>query len=70
MHNNNMIETIHNLDALIAAARIHPTESLIQKIIDKELDYNGNHCGPGFSAFIWRKVFHISEQDTALTILN
>ena len=55
-----MIETTHNLDALIAAARIHPTESLIQKIIDKGLDYNGNACESDFSAFIWRKVFKSS----------
>lgn len=57
--NENMIENSHDLDALIRAARIHPTESIVQKIIDKELDYNGNHCEPAFCAFIWRKVFHL-----------
>jgi len=65
-----MIHDHINLDALIAAAKIHPTESLIQKIIDKELDYNGNHCEPDFSAYIWRKIFHINSQDTVSTTLN
>ncbi len=70
MFNPDIIENYHNLDALIAAAKIHPTEHLIQKIIDKELDYNGNHCEPAFSAFLWRKVFHINSQDTAQATLN
>jgi len=57
--NKDIIETSHDFDALIRAAKIHPTESIVQKIIDKELDYNGNHCEPAFCAFIWRKVFHV-----------
>ena len=58
-NNENIIETSHDLDALIRAVKIHPTESMVQKIIDKEIDCNGNHCEPAFCAFIWRKVFHV-----------
>lgn len=65
-----MIHDHINLDALIAAAKIHPTEDLIQKIIDKNLDPNGNYCEPAFCAFIWRKVFHIKQQDTVSPTLN
>jgi len=60
MFNKDLIETSHNLDALISAAKIHPTESLIQKIIDKNIDPNGNYCEPAFCAFIWRKAFKSS----------
>ena len=57
--NNDIIETSHNLDALIAAAKINPTESIVQKLIDKHIDPAGNHCEPAFCAFIWRKAFHV-----------
>lgn len=70
MFNSNIIETTHNLDSLIAAAKIHPTEQIIQKIIDKNIDPNGNYCETAFCAFLWRKAFHISSPDTVSTTLN
>lgn len=70
MFNQNVIETSHNLDALIAAAKIHPTENIIQELIDKKIDPNGNYCETQFCAFLWRKAVHINEPDTALAIQN
>jgi len=58
--NANIIETSHDLDALVRTARINPTENLIQKIIDKGLDYNANYVGTAESAYLWRKIFHIA----------
>lgn len=45
-----------NLDSLIEAFRLHPTECLRQKLIDLEVDYNGNYVGFGDANYIWHKV--------------
>lgn len=56
MINENIIHDHHEIDSLIAAAKICPTESIVQNLIDKHIDPNGNHCEPAFCAFIWRKA--------------
>lgn len=54
-----IIHTTHDIDALIRSAKSdHATEDMIQRIIDLELDYNGNFVGsPQESAYIWRKCY-------------
>ena len=54
--NTDLIETSHDIDSLISAAKLHPTESLIQNLIDKHIDPNGNDCQPQFCAYLWRKA--------------
>jgi len=52
--NKDIIHDRHEIDSLIEAARLHPTESIIQKLIDLGLDYRGNYVGIAESAYIWR----------------
>lgn len=54
--NPNIIETSHDLDALIRAAKIHPTEGIIQKLIDLEIDGNGNHIGFAAATHYWHQA--------------
>lgn len=56
MFNNNIIETNHDLDALIRAAKTTPTECIRDKLIEREIDYNGNFVGFDAANHIWRKV--------------
>jgi len=56
MINPNIIHDHHDLDALIRAAHTRPTEDLIQRIIDRGLDYRGNYVGQVHAAYIWRKA--------------
>jgi len=51
-----IIHDYHDIDGLIRAAKLHPTESLIQKLIDKHIDPTGNDCQPQFCAYLWRKA--------------
>ena len=70
MFNSQIIHDHHDIDALLSAAKIHPTENIIQGLIDKKIDPNGNYCEPQFCAFLWRKAVHINSTDTALAIQN
>jgi len=45
-----------NLDALIEAFRLHPTEYLRQKLIDLEIDYLGNYVGFQEANYLWHKI--------------
>lgn len=54
--NSDIVETNHNIDSLIAAFRLHPTESLRQKLIDLEIDYQGNYVGFDEANYIWHKI--------------
>lgn len=56
MFNPNMIETTHNLDALIKAAQLHPTEAIRDCLIEKEIDNHGNFVGFAEAAYIWHKL--------------
>lgn len=49
-----------NLDALIEAAKQHPTPDLIQKLIDLELDYNGNWVGHAMATYLWHKLLPVA----------
>ena len=54
--NHNIIETSHDIDALIRIARVHPSERLRDKLIDLEIDSNGTYVGYAESNYIWRKI--------------
>jgi len=54
--NYDMIETTHNLDALIKAAQRHPTPEIRDKLIEKEIDVHGNHIGYGAALALWYKL--------------
>lgn len=68
--NENIIHDHHEIDSLIAAAKALPTESIIQNLIDKHIDPNGNNCQPQFCAFLWRKAVYINKPDNVLTTQN
>jgi len=52
--NKDIIHDHHEIDSLIEAARLQPTETIIQKLIDLGLDYRGNYVGIAEAAYIWR----------------
>jgi len=54
--NTNIIETNHDLDALIRIAHVHPSERLRDKLIDCEIDDHGNFVGFALSNKIWHDV--------------
>ena len=54
--NTDIIHTHHDLDALIAAARLHPTQDIIERLIDLEIDYHGNAVGFDQANYVWRKA--------------
>ena len=56
MFNHDMINDHHDLDALIRAAQRHPTPEIRDKLIEKEIDYNGIHVGFDTANRIWRKL--------------
>ncbi len=51
--NTDMTENWHDLDALIKAARIHPTAAIRQRLIDAEIDYNGRFVGYALAVKCW-----------------
>ena len=56
MFNQNLIETTKDIDALIRIAHIHPSERLREKLIDSEVDQNGNHIEPALAAYVWNRL--------------
>jgi len=56
MFNPNVIETNHDIDALIRIAHIHPSERLREKLIDVQVDQNGNHIEPALAAYVWNQL--------------
>lgn len=54
--NTDIIETTHNLDALVRAARLHPTETIRDKLIEAEIDGFGRHIGFGAAMHYWHSV--------------
>lgn len=56
MFNPDKLHDSHHLDSLVAAARLHPTPELIQKLVDLELDTRGNWVGFDQANFIWHKA--------------
>ncbi len=54
--NANIIETSHDLDALIRIAHVHPSERLRDKLIECEIDDHGNHVGYAMSNYIWHSA--------------
>lgn len=56
----NIIETTHDLDALIRAARHCPTENIIERLIDAEIDYHGRWVGFDAANSLWHKVIPCS----------
>lgn len=56
MFNPNIVETTHDIDALIRIAQTHPSERLREKLIEVEVDQNGNHIEPALAAYVWNKL--------------
>lgn len=56
MFNPDVIETVHDLDALIRAAKLKPTENIIQALIDAELDGNGRFVGFDAANRYWHEA--------------
>jgi len=58
--NTNIIETNHDLDALIRIAHVHPSERLRDKLIECEIDAHGSHVGFAAANYIWHVLMPIS----------
>ena len=56
MQNQKVIIGSHDVEALLRSARKHPTETLIQKIIDMGIDCNGNAASMQQAALSWRSA--------------
>lgn len=56
MFNPNVIETTHDIDALIRIAQTHPSERLREKLIEVEVDHLGNHVDYSVANYIWHKL--------------
>lgn len=54
--NTDIIHDHHNLDSLIAAASLHPTETIRDKLIEAEIDGFGRHIGFGAAMHYWYSV--------------
>lgn len=48
-----MINDHKDIDALIRAAAIHPTEQIRDKLIDMHVDNHGNAISPQLSNHLW-----------------
>lgn len=56
MFNPDIVETTHDIDALIRIAHTHPSERLREKLIEVEVDQYGNHIEPALAAYVWNKL--------------
>ena len=54
--NHDIIETSHDIDALIRIAQVHPSERLRDKLIEVEVDHVGNHVDYAIANYIWHKL--------------
>ena len=56
MVNQNMLHDHHDLDALIRAALLHPTEQIKEKLIEAGIDNHGDFVGYAVSQWVWDKL--------------
>ena len=56
MFNPDKLHDHHDIDALIRAAKATPTENMIQKLIDLEVDTNGLWVGFDQANRVWHQA--------------
>jgi len=56
MFNQDIVETFHDIDALISIAKTRPSARLRDKLIELEVDHVGNHVDYSLSVFVWNKL--------------
>ena len=54
--NTDIIETTHDIDALIRIAHTNPSVRLRDKLISLEVDIYGTYVGYAESNYIWRNI--------------
>ena len=58
--NTDIIETAHDIDALIRIAHTRPSERLRDKLLECEVDHVGNYVGYAASNYIWHHLIPIA----------